>query len=198
MNVGPCMRAAAGSSDQKAWNTLRRATVAASAIVPPVSALDRQMMSGTMPAWSQAKSEPVRPKPVMISSEDQQAAMARRQRGDRSQRVGAVEFHAAGALHQRFDDDGGEAAALLGQQRVERRERQLVPGQIGYQLRRHVPGQNPMHALFGIADRHGAERVAVIAVAERQEAVAPGFAAVQPILHCHLHRGLRPRPNRIR
>ena len=68
MKVGPCIRAKAGSSDQKASNTERLATVAASAMVPPVSALDRHTMSGTTPACSQANIVPVRPKPVNTSS----------------------------------------------------------------------------------------------------------------------------------
>ena len=42
--------------------------VAASGRVPPVSAFDRVMMSGTTPAASQANRLPVRPKPVKISS----------------------------------------------------------------------------------------------------------------------------------
>ncbi len=68
MKVGPCIRACLGSSDQKASNTFRRATVAASGSVPPVSAFDSVMMSGTTPAASQANIVPVRPKPVKISS----------------------------------------------------------------------------------------------------------------------------------
>ena len=46
----------------------RRATVAASGSVPPVSAFDSVTMSGTTPALSQANIVPVRPKPVKISS----------------------------------------------------------------------------------------------------------------------------------
>src|SRR5665213_3659783 len=68
MKVGPCINAADGSSARKAPNTLRLATVAASASVPPVSALDNVTMSGTTPASSMANIRPVRPKPVKISS----------------------------------------------------------------------------------------------------------------------------------
>ena len=68
MKVGPCISAAPGSSDRKAPNTSPLATVAASAMVPPVSAFDRHRMSGTMPACSQANRVPVRPNPVKISS----------------------------------------------------------------------------------------------------------------------------------
>jgi hypothetical protein len=50
MKVGPCISALAGSSDQNASNTCRRATVAASGSVPPVNALDSATMSGTTPA----------------------------------------------------------------------------------------------------------------------------------------------------
>ena len=68
MKVGPCISACIGSSDQKASNTLLRATVAASGRVPPVSAFDSVMMSGVTSAASQANRLPVRPKPVKISS----------------------------------------------------------------------------------------------------------------------------------
>ena len=68
MKVGPCISAAVGSSDQKSSKTLRLATVAASGIVPPVSALDRQTMSGVTPAAWQANIVPVRPNPVNTSS----------------------------------------------------------------------------------------------------------------------------------
>ena len=67
MKVGPCISACAGSSDQNASNTFRRAMVAASGSVPPVSAFDKVMMSGTSPA-ALANIAPVRPKPVKISS----------------------------------------------------------------------------------------------------------------------------------
>ena len=68
MKVGPCMSACAGSSDQNASNTFLAAIVAASGSVPPVSAFDSVTMSGTTPASWKANSEPVRPKPVKISS----------------------------------------------------------------------------------------------------------------------------------
>src|SRR3546814_3508688 len=44
------------------------ASVTARGIDPPVSPLDRHMMSGETPACSQAKSVPVRPHPVITSS----------------------------------------------------------------------------------------------------------------------------------
>ena len=60
------MRAWEGASDQNASNTARRATVAASGMVPPVSAFDNVTMSGA--TASHANIAPVRPKPVKISS----------------------------------------------------------------------------------------------------------------------------------
>ena len=68
MKVGPCISACSGFSEPNASNTCRRATAADSAMVPPVSALDRVTMSGTIPAASQANIVPVRPNPVKISS----------------------------------------------------------------------------------------------------------------------------------
>ena len=60
MKVGPCISACLGSSDQNASNTWRRATVAASGSVPPVSAFDNVMISGTTAAASQANMVPVK------------------------------------------------------------------------------------------------------------------------------------------
>ena len=48
--VGPCINAFFGSSDQNASKIWRVAAVAASGSVPPVSALERVMMSGTISA----------------------------------------------------------------------------------------------------------------------------------------------------
>src|SRR5262249_56225914 len=44
-----------------------------------------------------------------------------------------------------------------------------------------------MHAVFGIADRHGPGRVAVIATFKGKEFLSLAHALVQPELHRHLH-----------
>ena len=67
MNVGPCISA----PDSAALTPAATAGVHSTAAMvryPPVSALPRHMMSGVMPAWSQPKRRPDRPKPVAISS----------------------------------------------------------------------------------------------------------------------------------
>ena len=67
MNVGPCISAPT-SPPAIAAATSGVQSVAASVIVPPVSALPTQRTSGVTCAWSAAKSWPVRPNPVAISS----------------------------------------------------------------------------------------------------------------------------------
>ena len=47
-----------------------------------------------------------------------------------------------------------------------------------------------MDAGLEIGDRHGAERVAVIAAAEAHEAVALALPGIEPVLDRHLHRDL--------
>lgn len=67
INVGPCIKAPG------AWLEMVSAirllvNTAESVIYPPVSALPMHMISGSTPACSHAKSLPVRPNPVAISS----------------------------------------------------------------------------------------------------------------------------------
>ena len=67
----PCM-SGTGDADAAPPETPSATAVVASVAprvrYPPVSALPTHIMSGTTPACSQAKSSPVRPKPVAISS----------------------------------------------------------------------------------------------------------------------------------
>src|SRR3546814_12774500 len=60
----PCISAFDALSLRKASKTCARAIVAASAMVPPVSALESVTMSGTIPAASKANIVQVRPKPT--------------------------------------------------------------------------------------------------------------------------------------
>src|SRR5699024_9754267 len=64
IKVGPCIRALGRIPSA----TLDVASVAASDIKPPVKAFPTHIMSGVIPAESAAKSSPVRPNPVAISS----------------------------------------------------------------------------------------------------------------------------------
>jgi hypothetical protein len=81
--------------------------VAASGSVPPVSAFDNVMMSGSF-AGEQA------PGPAEAGEdfiEDEEQLVAIRQLSQPAQHLRVVEAHAACALHQWFDDD---ARKLLG------------------------------------------------------------------------------------
>jgi hypothetical protein len=67
MKVGPCISAPASPALIVCAMSVVH-SVAARVRYPPVNALPTHMMSGLTPAWSAAKSSPVRPKPVAISS----------------------------------------------------------------------------------------------------------------------------------
>ncbi len=77
-----CISAAAGSSDQNASNTSVRAMVAASAIVPPVSAFDRHRSRETIPACAQAEQAAGAPEAGedLVGDQRQAVAAARRAR----------------------------------------------------------------------------------------------------------------------
>jgi hypothetical protein len=103
MKVGPCMKApgsAAGDGRGDLGGGQRRGAgqIAAGQRLADV------MMSGAMSACSQANSRPVRPKPVAISSSDQQQPVAVAEIAHARQVVGGVEAHAAGALDDGFQD----------------------------------------------------------------------------------------------
>jgi len=106
---------------------------------------------------------------------------------DRGERRRVVEAHAARALHARLDDDGGDVRIC--QQRVERGACFGLSWQLGEDLRHAVAGQRGVEAAAGIGDRKRAERVAVVAVPEGDEAAAV-LPAVLPVLHGHLERDL--------
>ncbi len=172
MKVGPCISDRVGSSDQNASNTLRRATVAASAIVPPVSAFESVTISGTTPAASSANSVPVRPKPVKISSKISSSSIAVGERAQPAQDFGFVEQHAARALHQRLDDDAGECVGVALEMLFERGRARRVARQIEDVVARQQSGKEPVHPLLRVRHRHRAGGVAVIAAAEGDEAGA--------------------------
>ena len=53
--------------------------------------------------------------------EDQKCIVLVRERSQMTKRTGVMEFHSACTLHQRLDDNGGDRAASVLQQFVERR-----------------------------------------------------------------------------
>ena len=141
MKVGPCISACVGSSEQKASNTALVAIVAASPMVPPVSALESAMMSGTTPAASQANSVPVRPKPVNTSSKINSRPCRSAARRELAQYLRRMKDHAARALRQRLDDDRRQRRRMGVERRLERRLARLVGRQIDDDLLRQHAGE---------------------------------------------------------
>ncbi len=84
------------------------------------------------------------------------SASARRRRSD----LGVVEQHAAGALHQRLDDDARDLVAmLLGQQGDRASRSRLVSRQVDDHLLRGItPANSSCMPSSGSQHRHRAER----------------------------------------
>ena len=101
-----------------------------------------------------------------------------------------VEDHAARPLYAGFDKDGGEVVPVGCDGVSQGRNARLVARQVGNHLFRQHAREHGMHALFGIADRHGGEGVAMIAAAEGQDLAAALLAPVHPELDRHLHGDL--------
>ena len=120
--------------------------------------------------------------------EDQQHVVFVGERAQALEHGCVVEFHAAGALHQRLDDNAGDGVGALGEQLVERRRLRIVVRQIDDVMLRQQAGEQRVHAAFGVAHRHGAGGVAVIAALEGDELPAPLHAAIDPVLRRHLER----------
>ena len=121
--------------------------------------------------------------------EDQQdvVAVADRAQVDEIPRV--VEPHAARALHDGFDDHGGQFVGVLGQLLLER----LAVGGVvlgGYLGRELLVGQDVgpqrVHAALGVAHAHRGEGVAVVAAAPGHQPVLVASADAAPVLQRHL------------
>ena len=107
-----------GSSPRKASNTLPLATVAASGMVPPVSAFDSRMMSGAISPHGEHRAGATEAGEDFV--EDQHQAIAVGRRAQAAQHIGIVEQHAAGALHQRLDNDARDLTGVAFQQLLRR------------------------------------------------------------------------------
>ncbi len=101
-----------------------------------------------------------------------------------------MEAHAAGALHQRLDDDAGDLVGVPLEQAVEGRDARLVLRQLDDVMLGQKPAEQRVHAGVGIAHRHRAGGVAVIAARKARNFAARAHAAVEPELHRHLHGDL--------
>ncbi len=64
----------------------------------------------------------------------------------------------------------------------------LIARQICDEMFGQHTGKEGMHALFGIADRHGGDGIAVITALEGHEFGASAHTLVKPVLRRHLHR----------
>ena len=87
-----------------------------------------------------------------------------------------MEAHAAGALHQRLDDDAGELVGVALQQARKRRALSSSLRQVDDVMLGQQAAEQRVHAAVGIADRHRAGGVAVIAAREGDEFLAPAHA----------------------
>ncbi len=108
--------------------------------------------------------------------------------------AGLVETHAAGTLHDRFQDYRGNAAMVLFGQPGEIGNIVVIPvivkatlRRAGEQMLRQVAAPQAVHRVFRIADRHGGKRIAVITALQREEFL-PRLSASQPVLQRHFHR----------
>ena len=73
--------------------------------------------------------------------------------------------HAAGALHQRLDDDGGKLVGMPLKRRFKGRRTRFIDRQIDRDLLGQKAAKGGVHAALRVGHRHGAGGVAVIAAA---------------------------------
>jgi hypothetical protein len=122
-----------------------------------------------------------------------------------AQVFGVVHGHAGGALHQRLDDERRDFGVVLGEGGFQRDGGRHgdVPCRLSF------PGQAPVgagHAVAGaqqrrvgvpekrdVGHRQRAERLAVVAAGEAEEAVLAGMARVAPEVETHLQGNLHGR-----
>ena len=116
---------------------------------------------------------------------DEQRAVAVAQLADRAQVALGVHDHPGRALDQRLHDHGRDLAGVRLEQPLH------VRGVARLGLER-VEQQRAVHRVEQVdaADRHRADRVPVVGVAQRDEAGALGLAALLPVLERHLQRDL--------
>ncbi|MNE76097.1 hypothetical protein D3C80_1723110 [compost metagenome] len=107
-----------------------------------------------------------------------------------------VDAHAACALDYRLQDHRSHFSGMLLQQRGERRNIIFIPDLVetalrrgGEQVRRQITLIKAVHRIVRIAHRHRAKCIAVITVAQGQNALSP-FPASLPVLQRHLQRHL--------
>jgi hypothetical protein len=111
--------------------------------------------------------------------------------GDLRHQLGPIHLHAAGAEHQRLDDEGGKGIGLLAQQGNEGIDRAFLRSA----RRKRNTGYVEQHRIIGciedapVANRHRAKHIAVIGVFHCDDAMAL-VSAIVPAADRHLDRDL--------
>ena len=113
-----------------------------------------------------------------------------RERSQMTKHVGIMEFHAAGPLHQRLYNNGGDRIAPVLQQFVEGSGRGRIFRQVDDVMLGQNAGKTGVHAGVQIADGHRPECVAVICPVKSHKLFFAARSAVDPILRRHLQRDL--------
>src|SRR5210317_1813180 len=100
-----------------------------------------------------------------------------------------IEAHAASALDDRFDNDRGDLIMMSLDQAAEVGDVAVLPVLVahdarglGEELLRKDLRKEMMHARFGITDRHGAGRIAVITAPDRQHPLLAWLPHSGPVL----------------
>ena len=129
--------------------------------------------------------------------ENQQYAVLVAKTACAAQVLRVVKAHAAGALHDRFQNHCRHFVAVLFQQAAQGIQIPLVPVVVVAHRRRvreQVLGQHlaeqMVHAVDRVAGGHGPEGVTVVAVAQRDQTVLLGLPLAEPVLQRHLDRHL--------
>ncbi len=150
-----------------------------------------------------AKSVPGAPEARRHLIEDDEHAGGAGPLDQRLEEGGTADAHAARPLQQGLDDDGGDVLDAPRQPVFERGEGALLAllhlivalesgGEGQHRHPTHQPAEQIEEARAA-PERHGAERVAVIAAVEGEKHAPPRLAAIGPILigdlERHLHRG---------
>ena len=107
-----------------------------------------------------------------------------------------VHPHPARALYDRFEDHRGDVVTVRGHQAGKGHHIHFIPLAVkaalrrgGEQVIRQIALPQAVHRVLRIADRHRAEGIAVIAIAEGQE-TSTRLAFRLPVLQGHFHRHL--------
>ena len=160
--------------------------VAANDMVPPVSALPTSTYVRFDVGLLDGEHRPGTAETGGNFIGDEQQLMPLRDVEYTAQLARRMKVQARGHLRQRLDDDTRYLLLALGEERVKGRQLVSRLGNRRRELLEQIPLEVAVHAVHGIADRHGTGRVAVVRIAKTNKAFAVGLAAIDPILHSRL------------